>query len=412
MTKYSAFTICSKNYLAQAFTLKESFINHNPDKDFYIFLADTIDSSIKRYDEVVQLSTDFIPKWEEMAFKYNVIEFNTSIKPFCFNKLFNKGYERVVYLDPDIYVLESLDCVYNDLNDKDMVITPHCTHIQDEFTGAVPEEELLFVGIYNLGFCGIKKSDVGKKIVSWWMHRLEDRCYGDKVDALHVDQKWIDFLPGFYPEQIKISHHLGYNAAIWNLFERDLILQENKYFIKDKFTNVLYPLIFYHFSGFNPENPKVLNRRHPNYNIDVYPSFKPLVDQYIDKELNNGYYYYDSLVYSFQKFSNGNKILHMHRRIYGNLTNKDQYGSPFNANGKFYKLLQKKKLLSKVYNDTTAFFRASVSNKNKKREIVKKMFVLFKKLLGADRYQLLINAMFEISRNKNQSFLLGKEFND
>ncbi len=412
MNKYCAFTICSKNYLAQAFTLKESFKKHNQDKDFFIFLADKIDSSVKRYDEVIQLSTAFIPKWEEMAFKYNVIEFNTSIKPFCFNKLFSDGYDRVAYLDPDIYVLDSLDCVYEDLNNKDMVITPHCTHIQDDFTGAVSEEEILFVGIYNLGFCGIKNSEVGKKIVSWWMHRLEERCYGDKVDALHVDQKWIDFLPGFYPEEIKISHHLGYNVAIWNLFERDLFIDKNAFYIKDKFSDLVYPLIFFHFSGFNPENPTLLNRRQPKYNIETYPSFKPLFEEYIQKETVNDYYYFNNLCYSFQQYSNGNKILPLHRRIYGNLDNKQLYDNPFDANGKFYKLLKQKSLLSKVYNDTTAIFRASINNKDRKRDLIKKLFLIFKKILGVDKYQLLINAMFDLSRNKNQSFLLGRNFDD
>ena len=54
-----------------------------------------INETVKRYDEVIQLSSNFIPKWEEMAFKYTVIEFNTSIKPFCFNKLFNCIYRKI-----------------------------------------------------------------------------------------------------------------------------------------------------------------------------------------------------------------------------------------------------------------------------------------------------------------------------
>ena len=40
--------------------------------------------------DLVTLNDTWIPKWREMAFKYGVIEFNTSIKPFCFYKLFNE----------------------------------------------------------------------------------------------------------------------------------------------------------------------------------------------------------------------------------------------------------------------------------------------------------------------------------
>lgn len=404
--KNCAFTICSKNYLAQAFTLKESFIKHNTDKDFYIFLADKIDSSVKRWDEVVQLSEEFIPKWEEMAFKYNVIEFNTSIKPFCFQKLFCTGYENVIYLDPDIYVLDSFDVVYNDLNNKDMVVTPHCTHIQDEFTGAVSEEELLFVGIYNLGFCGIKNSAVGNTIINWWMNRLEKRCFVDKIDALHVDQKWIDFLPAFFPNELLVSHHLGYNVAVWNLFERELVVENSKFFVKDIFSGELFPLIFFHFSGFDPERKDVINRRHPKYNVSIYPSFIPLIQDYAKQEFKNNYEYYTYLKYDFNNYSNGNKILPFHRRIYDELKDRKLLQCPFDCNQDFYKLLKKKRLLSKIYNDNTAVYRQSVNNKGKKLHVLKKMMQLIERFLKGDKYQLLLNALADISRNKNQGFLI------
>ena len=44
------FTICSKNYLAQALTLKESIKKHEPSVDFYIFLADLPCDDIKNID--------------------------------------------------------------------------------------------------------------------------------------------------------------------------------------------------------------------------------------------------------------------------------------------------------------------------------------------------------------------------
>ena len=44
--KNVAFTICAKNYLAQAITLKKSFEQHNPESDFFIYLADEIGDGI------------------------------------------------------------------------------------------------------------------------------------------------------------------------------------------------------------------------------------------------------------------------------------------------------------------------------------------------------------------------------
>ena len=103
----AVFTICAKNYLAQALTLKESFEKKNKD-DFYIFLADeATDDLLTQYPCIRPLNKEWCPKWQEMAFKYDVMEFSTSIKPFCFATLF-KTYENVIYIDPDIFVFDNL----------------------------------------------------------------------------------------------------------------------------------------------------------------------------------------------------------------------------------------------------------------------------------------------------------------
>ena len=172
-----AFTICSKNYLAQAFTLRESFLKYNSEIDFHIFLADIYDHELlEKFRYIIPVNEKIVPKLEDMAFKYNVIEFNTSIKPFCIKYLLDK-YEKVMYLDPDIYVTSSLSVVFDMLNEKDFVITPHYNHLEKEFTGAIPEEIVMFVGVFNLGFCAVKKGVVGELIIHWWMNRLENKCF-------------------------------------------------------------------------------------------------------------------------------------------------------------------------------------------------------------------------------------------
>jgi lipopolysaccharide biosynthesis glycosyltransferase len=217
MNRNVAFTICAKNYLAQAFTLKESFEIHNPNCDFFIFLSDDSEGIA---DSVITLEDSWIPDWKKMAFKYNVIEFSTSVKPFCFKKLFQENYDKIIYLDPDIYVTNPLDEIFDFLENKTIVLTPHYCNIQTEYTGSITEEEILFVGIYNLGFTAIKNNLIGLKIIDWWMNRLSNKCYADKIDALHVDQKWMDFIPAFFPNDVLITHHMGINPAIWNLHER------------------------------------------------------------------------------------------------------------------------------------------------------------------------------------------------
>lgn len=410
MTKRNAvFTICAKNYLAQALTLRESVLQYNQDIDFYLFLADKKTDDIKNLN-LVELDDAWIQGWENMAFKYNVIEFATSIKPFCFKKIFDEGYDKVMYLDPDIYVTHSLDLINNDLDSYSMILTPHYNHIQTKYTGSVSEEELLFVGIYNLGFCAIKNDKIGNHIVDWWADRLSEKCFADKDDALHVDQKWIDFLPGFYPNDILISHHPGINIAIWNLHERELVSENNTYVIKDLVTGKYDTLLFFHFSGFDPYNRKTINRRHPLYNTDVFPSFIPIINNYSDEVIKNNYESFSKLAYSFNNFGNGDVIIPLHRRLFRIYLQSNSEFNAFDVQSEFYKILKSKRLILK---DKSASYNLGiVKEKNvdvsKIDKIFNFMIRLFIFIFGIKRYYFLLKYLRMKTRLENQEFLIGK----
>lgn len=409
-----AFTICAKNYLAQALTLRKSVNEHN-DIDFFIFLADKFDEEVnnKKINNIVELNNNWIKEWEIMAFKYNVIEFSTAIKPFAFKKLFSIGYNKVIYLDPDTYVTSSLDKIFYELNKYSCIITPHYNNIQINFSGSVPEEELLFVGIYNLGFIGIKNDKVGKEIIEWWENRLFNKCYADKEDALHVDQKWIDFLPAFFPENIKISHHPGINIAIWNIHERELLLENNKYYVKDKVTNKIYELIFFHFSGFDPNQKEIINKRHPNFSTKNFPSYIKLIEEYRTKILNNDYRKYKIKDYEFNSFEDGTNILPIHRRLYRQyeLENRNiKKENPFLINSEFYNLLKSKNLLTKKKSKefNAGITESEKSQKAKFDRIAKKLAKLFIKLFGIRNFYILLKYLYKFSRFEYHTYLIKK----
>ena len=94
-----------------------------------------------------------------MSFKYDIVEFCTSIKPFCMQALFAKGYEIVMYFDPDILVLDKLKPVYDALDDCVVVVTPHQIDIDND----VPRRG----GVYNLGFLGVRKSPSVERMIRW-----------------------------------------------------------------------------------------------------------------------------------------------------------------------------------------------------------------------------------------------------
>lgn len=406
-----AFTICAKNYLAQALTLRESFLKHNPSLNFFIFLADKIDG-VEDVDGIVALDKSWIPDWVNMAFKYDVIEFNTSIKPFCFGKLFKEGYEKVIYLDPDIYVTRPLDYIYECLNNKSVVLTPHYCDIEEHFDGAVSEETFNKVGIYNLGFCALKNDKVGQEIAKWWQNRLQYKCYSQSSEGLFVDQKWMDYIPGFFPDATCVSSHHGMNVAIWNLHERELFIDEKQgYMIRRKKTGDEFPLLFFHFSGFDPFETTVINRRHPQFNVTTYPSFKPIIEEYRERVYANGYDRFSKMTYGFNHYIDGSVITPLQRRIFRVYLNEHKVEfNPFEINTPFYKILKNSRLLLKASTKQNGF--ASYTKEEKKKgkklenKVVKPMLRLALRFLGAERYAMLIR-LFTLAGDKEyHSFLI------
>lgn len=408
-----AFTICAKNYLAQALTLKESFLKHNPSLNFFIFLADKIDG-VEDVEGVVTLDKSWIPDWVNMAYKYDVIEFNTSIKPFCFGKLFKEGYEKVIYLDPDIYVTRPLDYIYECLNNKSVVLTPHYCDIEEHFDGAVSEETFNKVGIYNLGFCALKNDNVGQEIAKWWQNRLQYKCYSQSSEGLFVDQKWMDYIPGFFPDATCVSSHHGMNVAIWNLHERELFIDDKQgYMIRRKKTEDEFPLLFFHFSGFDPFETSVINRRHPQFNVMTYPSFKPIIEEYRERVYANGYDRFSKMKYGFNHYSDGGVITPLQRRMFRVYLNGNKVEfNPFEINTPFYRILKNSRLLLKANTKQTGFasYTKEEKNKGKKLEdkVVKPMLRLALRVLGAERYAMLIRLFTLAGDNEYHYFLIKK----
>jgi hypothetical protein len=107
-------TICCNNYLAYATVLARSFLRHHPDGRFFLCLADRRRDPIAYPGDsritVIEAAELGIEGFESFAFKYDVLEFNTAVKPFLLERLIeDEGAQQVLYLDPDILVLAPLD---------------------------------------------------------------------------------------------------------------------------------------------------------------------------------------------------------------------------------------------------------------------------------------------------------------
>lgn len=97
--KNCIFTICAKNYVGLAQILEKSVLKYNKNVDFYIVVADEYgkDDPVVN-DKNILIAHEFLnideKLWTNMAFKYNLTEFCTCIKPFSIEYFFvQKGYD-------------------------------------------------------------------------------------------------------------------------------------------------------------------------------------------------------------------------------------------------------------------------------------------------------------------------------
>ena len=308
------FTIVAKNYLPRAKTLGDSIKAIHPDLPFFIFLSDELEGNIDRAQEkypIIEAKSLGISKWRDMAFYYSLLEFSCAIKPVCIQYLARRyGYEKIIYFDPDIYVYNSLEPIWISLTDKYMVLTPHLTDLSQSAQGAMPEASFLFVGAFNLGFIALRICPEVNEFLEWWAERLVDRGFADVCDALHVDQKWMDLIPGLMGEKVVISRDPGHNAAQWNMHERQLTCRNGTYYLNDR------PLLFFHHTSFDPHNPARLAQRQSKFTLANRPEFTAMIEAYAAHLLSNGHDEYSKLPYAYARFDNGVNIFVFQRRMY------------------------------------------------------------------------------------------------
>jgi ubiquinone/menaquinone biosynthesis C-methylase UbiE len=324
----AACTIISKNYIALARTLTDSFYKFHPDVPFFVLLVDQVDGYFEPEREVFYLvSTDEldIPERESFCFKYNILELNTAVKPYFLSHLFNKyGIKKLIYFDPDILITEKVSHLFELLDHYSIILIPHITEpLEDNFRPS--ELDLLQAGTYNLGFIGLGATSTTQKLLSWWQKRVYEQCLLAPDRGMHVDQKWIDFVPGLFGE-VFIMREPGYNVAYWNLHSRTVDLLDGRIRANGE------PCYFFHFSGFDPLDISKVSKHQNRFTLNDLGQAARLFEQYRDLVLANGHEQAKNWPYAFGYFDNGVKIPDAARLMYHGLgPERKEFGNPFST---------------------------------------------------------------------------------
>lgn len=423
MKKNCAFTICATNYIGLAKVLERSIRSHYQEVDFYIIVADEPgESLVNSLEDNVIIAKDALnstyseEKWNDMAFKYDLTEFCTAIKPASIKYLFEKGYEKCIYFDPDIFVFSSISGIYESLDKYEAIVTPHITQIHLAEKGNIREQQLLCSGVYNLGFLGLRNTNRTNNFICWWLNKLKDKCFASIPENLFTDQKWVDLLPSFMGNQLCVSMDMGLNMAPWNFHERMICEKNADLYVgcREEGMPQLSKLIFVHFSGYNYKallNGDVVQRniRDMSSYDDLRVLFRIYKENLELSHIDN----YISHPYTYGTFDNGCLISKEVRRLYRAYSEAHGYqDNPFSRESSFYSRAKRMRLInetnenriSKVYND-------DILNKKKYRAIclVNSILKCVCFLFGYRKYSLLYKMANFYGTIENHYFLVSSK---
>lgn len=406
------FTITARNYLSLALTLGDSIARYHPEAHFTICVSD----GLEQLDDLLPATMhsghrllsahELMPReqLEDLAFKYNITEYCTAIKPILFKTLFvDPEVDLIYYMDPDTHLYQRLDPITAGSPDKTLYLAPHLIDCRLADDHPYPEYHHLWEGIFNLGFCAIRRTNVTARLLDWWDARLREYCYADHVDGLHTDQKWMDYAPVFFHDELEVVRHYGVNTAHWNLSERPLSLRDGTYHAGPD------PLLFFHYSGFDFRSESLTKHTPVECQRSyVTQTLLGLAAEYRSAVKSNAYEQFLAIPYKFSTFTDGTPITQLHRRLYRVKSRSINFASPFSSQGSFYSALAQAELLDCSPAAKANYSKATVRDVSGKMRTVERTMRWVLKLIGVRRYAQFVKLAAWLGRFENHRFLLEK----
>lgn len=325
------------NFLAHARTMMESYRKHNPDGRMFLLLLDDPECKADTKNDpfiIVRPEDLGVPRLGGLNMLYNAYEFSMSLRPHFLRYLQEKhGSEKLAFLDSDLYITGSLKAAEKLLDTHSIVLTP-------SFLEPIPEDgyfpsdrDFLTAGIFNGGFFACRTCDETSDILSWMAERLEKYSFVRPEECMFGDQAWLDMIPAIAPT-MAVLRDSGYNVSHWNLHER-MITENNGIRMAGN-----DPLVFYHFSGFDPEASGIISRHQNRFTLKDHPALEKLFEEYREKLLAHKYADIRPLPYGFGHFKNGVVISPAIRRIFESVGGIARYENPFEVGpGTFFEWL-------------------------------------------------------------------------
>ena len=271
-----------------------------------------------------------VPDPQFVRFAYPAHGVCCTAKPYLLKYLVAHGYDEVLYLDSDLFIVGDLAPLFDRLTKHPVLLTPHLTDPAP--TGPCVEEQPLNVGSFNAGFLGVRAGPTADRFLSWWADRVYPRPKEYDWEAVSYDQRWLDLAPGLI-DGLQVLRDDGCNIGYWNLPTRGVTLEAVPASAPRVRVNG-HPGYFFHFSAFDPHDHELLSRNAPNLRLKQLGAASQVVEEYRGRLLAAGYDACRDWVYTRDRFDNGARIALATRRLYRQLgAAAREFDDPFQTAG-------------------------------------------------------------------------------
>jgi hypothetical protein len=189
--------------------------------------------------------------------------------------------------------------------------------------------------------------------------------------------------------------------AYWNLHERQLTPDTDGAYR----VNGNAPLCFFHFSGIVVSDPAVLSKHTDRFTLAERPDLQELFATYKTAVLLNGKSPGEAIPYGFDTFSDGTVVTRLARRIYAAHQQQWVGQDPFDAAGTFAAFAKRHGLIAGKVAPQKATWK-EFNSEDRRVEMVHRGLRFALRILGPNRYELLMRYLAHIAVLRHQSVFL------
>jgi hypothetical protein len=239
-------TIITSGHIPYALALYKSLARYDKVVQLHVLVTDrTADAPQVSYPGLHLFYAAKLQQYDLVNELYNkyahtgMDHFRWSLKPVFMSYLLENGFEKVLYVDADLFFFHEFAFLFDALDAASILLTPHWNN-SDPLVNEQSFVSLFTCGIFNAGFVGASRE--GLPALRWWSRACHYKMGALPLQGIYDDQRYLDVLPVKF-ENVHIIRHWGCNVATWNLRECGRIPVNGQVLI-----NGTYPIIFIHMN--------------------------------------------------------------------------------------------------------------------------------------------------------------------